>query len=209
MTHSIQEPASPVGAPLLDRVTRVLSVLMLLSIATIPWLWPSRGVPTDHTGPAAPSLAICTASQPGAPTGFLRGRLYGDLEGVIDSSGLDLRCGGGLRPDGRGIRLVFAPGSEKLLFVIGFPSIPDGAVDTEQPVNLTIVDERSGRFYNSGAAERCWARLGRFVIDGPQDRDFELAGELYCAGALAAVNNTGSVTPGDFIFAGRFTADPE
>ncbi len=204
----MSEHSSPTSTDVSDRITSGLSVLLLLGIVAIPWLSQAPDMQSSEPGPAAPLLDACVADRPDGPAGFLRGQLYGDLELSINSRAPELRCGGGLRPDEQGIRLVLAPAGQQLLFVIGFDRIPDEDAAREQPVNLTIVDERSGRFYNSGAMERCWVRLGRFR-QGMQDHRYELAGELYCAGALAAVNGAGSVTPGDFVFAGHFVAAPE
>ena len=78
------------------------------------------------------------------------------------------------------------------------------------PVNLTIVDERQDRFYNSGIGERCWTTLERIQVLGSAGRlEYNLVGEFYCAGALAAVSGPGSVTPAEFSFSGRLSIDDE
>ena len=209
MSHSTQAQTSTTGTGVADRITGALSILLLLSIVAVAWRGSGPSERPTAAQPSAPRLDVCTGGRAGEPAGVLRGRLYGDLSLSIDSRPPQLRCGGGLRPDGRGIRLVLAPAEQQLVFVLGFPSMPDEGHVDEQAINLTIIDERSGRFYNSGTTERCWARLGRFRLGEPQGRRYELAGELYCAGALAAVNHSGFVTPGDFVFAGHFIAEPE
>ncbi|HHQ13445.1 MAG TPA: hypothetical protein ENK16_00300 [Chromatiales bacterium] len=202
------EYSSSSGTDVSRRITSGLSVLLWLAIIAVPWFSRPPGMPSSQSGLAAPLLDACVADRPDEPAGFLRGQLYGDLKRSINSHAPELHCGGGLRPDGQGIRLVLAPTGQQLLFVLGFGKLPDTDAAGEQAVNLTIIDERSGRFYNSGTTERCWVRLGRFR-ERQQDHRYELAGELYCAGALSAVNSAGFVTPGDFVFAGHFIADPE
>ena len=62
--------------------------------------------------------------------GFLRGKLYGDLQREIDWQGRALRCDGMLRPDGAGMRLLFAASDaqQALLFVLGIDAAPDQAL---------------------------------------------------------------------------------
>ena len=144
------------------------------------------------------------------PDGYLVGELYGDLARQIDWSGPALKCGGMLRPDGAGMRLLFGPADDPapLLFVIGLDVGPEAANGVELPANLTIIDQGGGRFFNSGPGERCWVTASEVRQAGePEARSFTLSGELYCAGALAAVNGSGYVTPGDFRFSGRVSVD--
>lgn len=139
---------------------------------------------------------------------YLRGQLHGDLEWTIDWADEAMRCDGMLRPEAAGVRLIFAPaeGNAGPLLVIGLDGQPETLRDHEVAANLTIVDEGNGRFFNSGAGERCWALASRVQTDAGH---YEIAGRFYCAGALAEVNGPGTVMPGEFEFAGRIPGDGE
>lgn len=140
--------------------------------------------------------------------GYLRGQLHGDIQQTIDWADDGMRCDGMLRPEDAGLRLIFAPaeGAAGPLVVIGLDGGPEEVVGREVVANLTIVDEGNGRFFNSGPGERCWAQTSRLQ---PDAGGYEVAGRLYCAGALAEVNGPGTVTPGELEFAGRIPADRE
>lgn len=140
--------------------------------------------------------------------GYLRGELHGDIQQAIDWADDGMRCHGMLRADDAGLRLFFAPaeGAAGPRLVIGLDGGPEELVGREVTANLTIVDDGNGRFFNSGPGERCWAEASRIQ---PDAGGYQVAGRLYCAGALAEVNGPGSVTPGEFEFAGRIPADSE
>jgi len=205
---SEQQPATT--PPLVAALTALLGTLACAGIAALlAWQAPQlRG--TESGGGAALRplrLQPCTLLE----DGYLRGRLYGALRAEIDWRGRSLRCDGMLRPDG-GMRLLFSAGDPAvgILFVLGIQAGPDDALGRELPVNLTIVDEDRDRFYNSGLGERCWVQLDRIQVLGRAGRrEYNVAGEFYCAGALAAVNGPGEVTPADFRFSGRLSIDDE
>lgn len=197
-------------SPLISSLAALLGAMACTGI--VAWLaWQSPKIrPTESAVGALrpPRLQTCTLLE----DGYLRGRLYGALEAEIDWAGRALRCDGMLRPDGGGMRLLFAAGDPEipLLFVLGIDALPEDALDRELAVNLTIVDEDRDRFFNSGLGERCWAQLDRVQVLGRAGkREYSIAGEFYCAGALAAVNGPGSVTPAEFRFSGRVSIDDE
>lgn len=156
----------------------------------------------ENSGLEPPAFDGC------GPGAYLRGQLHGDLEWTIDWSAEAMRCDGMLRPDAAGLRLIFAPPEQAKgpLLVIGLNADPDDALGREVVANITIVDEGNGRFFNSGTGERCWAQASRVISDAD---GYQVAGRVYCAGALAQVNGTGTVTPGELEFAGRITAFAE
>jgi hypothetical protein len=143
-----------------------------------------------------------------APPGFVSGRLYGDLEGQLDWRGRRLRCDGMLRPDD-GLRLMFSgpAGTDagELTLIVGIGGQLAGLAGSERPANVTIVDERTGRFYASAGPGRCWTRVDS--TDPAGSRAFRVAGQLYCAGALPALRDTGSLTLGDISYAGRLVVE--
>ena len=202
--------ATPAGERVAALATAVLGAVACAGLAAwLTWqlveLQPAEPI---SGGLRPPKLQSCTMLE----DGYLVGRRYGAVQADIDRRGRALRCDGMLRPDGAGMRLLFAadePGMA-LLFVIGIDGRPDDAPGRELAVNLTIVDEARDRFFNSGLGERCWAQLGDVRLLGRAGRrEYRIAGELYCAGALAAVNGPGSVTPAEFRFAGRLSVADE
>lgn len=166
-------------------------------------------VPRPAEGlPAAPALEPCLMDR----DGYWRGRVFGAAALAVDWSGAALGCAGNARPDGRGLRLFLAGrpagSAERLLLVIGIESSLEGLAGHEHPVSVTLVDEASNQFFH-GASERCFARIHEVAPLAGPGRSFRVEGEVYCAGAIAAVNGASSVTLGDTRFAGRLTLGTE
>ncbi|MGI9330063.1 MAG: hypothetical protein ACR2QB_05050 [Gammaproteobacteria bacterium] len=200
--------SSPTPPAWLLVLTEVMAVGVTVSLALLFALQPrteTDGTATDFTPPELP------ACDPEGG-GYLRGQLYGDIEADIDWEQQQLKCDGMLRPDNAGLRLLFEPQSRDTgpLFVLGLAGSLEEALDREVVTNLTIVDQRSGRFFNTGDSERCWTRTTRIDVNQfAGGRDYRLVGRFYCAGALAEVNGPGTLTPGEFEFAGRLTVTDE
>jgi hypothetical protein len=180
-----------------------LSVLIAASLAMLA------------AGPDLPAPSTAAAGLGGAALGpcgdageaYLRGQLHGDLQVPVDWSGATLRCAGMLRPEGDGLRLLFTSAARSAgpLIVIGLDGSPEAVDGGEVATSLTVVDQGNGRFYHSGESERCWSQAS-VVPDATGAAAYRVAGRVYCAGALAEVNGPGSVTPGEFEFAGLLTA---
>ncbi len=190
-------------------ISAVIGVLIVLAL--LAWIaFQGRALPTSAPSNALepPKLDACA----GKSAGYFIGRLHGALQRSISWSGSGLKCAGMLRPKDSGMRLLFAEndGDADLLFVLGIPSAPELVLGRELPVNLTIVDEKAERFYNSGETERCWVTISEATQTNAADSaNYFLAGDLYCLGALAAINDSGSVTPSGFRFAGYLSTDGE
>jgi hypothetical protein len=139
-----------------------------------------------------------------AEAGYLRGRLYGALTADINWHGTSLTCDGLPRPGGDGIRLFFsnsAPDEKpRLVVVIGITGVLQNLAGSEHDANVTLVDGAGGRIFSSGGKNRCWTTVAK-VTDAKQG--YRVEGTVYCSGALPALNDTGSVTLGEFQFAGR------
>lgn len=206
MHHSdAPQTSKPIARRALSALCGVLSLATITGLATLAAIRVDGPTPTA-TGFAPPSLARCGGTTPG----FLSGRFYGALEAEVDWAGDELRCGGMFRPGGQGLRLLFAPAAGGLLVVLGLDGGPESILDQEVPVNLTVIDESTGRFFNSGNSQRCYTRVSRVTVRGhSSDRTYDIGGSLYCTGALAAVNGPGSVTPGDFNYTGRISVADE
>lgn len=197
MNHATPTPAW------LRLAAETLSVLAVAGLGL-------RAALVDLPTPSAPGGTLLQPSAFDSCGGgaYLRGRLHGALAWTIDWSDQAMRCDGMLRPEAAGLRLIFAPTviGDGPLLVIGLEGRPEHLPGQEVAANLTIIDEGNGRFFNSGDGERCWALVSRVDLAAG---DYEIAGKLYCAGALAEVNGPGTVTPGEFEFAGRIPKDPE
>lgn len=138
---------------------------------------------------------------------FLSGTLYGAIDRVIEWRGTDMTCEGGPRPDGDGVRLVFAaPAREgaRLVFVIAISGAIGELRGAEHPANLTVIDEASGRFFSAGGQERCWTNVSS--VDG-DDQQFRIGGEVYCSGSLPSLSDSSSISLRDFRYSGRLTLD--
>jgi len=153
------------------------------------------------------SLNLCG----GESDGFLSGRLYSALDERIDWSGADMNCEGMLRPDGDGIRLLFASQKSrggKLVFVFGIDGSLEKLKGKERPTNITIIDESDGRFFSTGGHNRCWATIEKIeTVLNEAAAAYQINGEVYCTGGLPSLSDNRSVTLGDFRFSGRLTVE--
>jgi hypothetical protein len=161
-------------------------------------------VPVPDNGGFAPApMDLCESSE----HDFLSGEIFGALKGRIEWRGPDMKCGGMLRPDADGIRLVFAASreGEELLFVLGINGTLDELAGGEHKANITIVDETHDRFFSTGRRERCWSKVES--ITAVTDRVMQVAGEFYCAGSLPSLSDNSSVTLRDMRYSGRLLLD--
>lgn len=175
-------------------------------------LWRFAGtVPAATPGAGALEVPVLPPCElPGG--GYLAGELFGDLARQVDWSGAGLRCDGMRRPGDRGLRLMFLPAGDPapVLVVLGFDAAPGSLAGREVPANLTLVDQGAGRFFSSGGDERCFLRADEVTeMPAAAGRQYRVAGEFYCVGALAALGGDGHVTPGIFRFAGRLSLDQD
>jgi len=165
---------------------------------------------------AGPSMATTTALSAVADAdlcrsvddGYLSGTLYGAVNRKIEWRGIDMRCEGGPRPGGEGIRLVFAAAdavnSERLVFVIGISGTVDELTDAERAANVTVIDESSERFFSSSGQDRCWTTVASVNGDGAR---FRIEGELYCSGSLPSLSDGSSISLRNFRYSGRLNLD--
>ena len=149
------------------------------------------------------------------PDGYLRGRFFGALSLTADWSGADLLCDGMQRPNGAGVRLFFAPenpGADPVSVLIGLDGRPEDLVGAERPANVTVIDERRGRFFSTGGPGRCWASISSVTAlakSGGGNPGFRIDGLVYCVGALPSVGDRASLTLSELRFAGRVSPDDD
>lgn len=160
-------------------------------------------VDDPQTGTLAPAPMDLCAQDDG---GFLSGRLHGALDLRVDWRGGDMDCGGMLRPDDDGIRLVFAAPrtGERLLIVLGIAGRLDELDSGERATNITIIDESGKRFFSTGGRHLCWSVVESVrPVAGADDRIMQIAGEVYCSASLPSLSDNGSVALRDLHYSGR------
>ena len=164
----------------------------------------SSGVPTTSV---TDDLQPCVLDQ----SGYIHGRLYGAIKINVDWTGSALACGGMARPNKRGVRLVFASPaqsqSKRRIFVIGIDRTIDKLARGEAAINLTIIDEKSGRFFGTRGLDRCWTQVSDVKKIASAPGTYRVDGDLYCAGSIPSLSDNASVTLSDFHYSGRLTLD--
>ena len=178
-------------------------VVAAISTLTISDYTQQAGLGADRNAPAPRTLNLCSRES----DGFLSGRMYGALDLNINWQGANMTCEGMLRPDGNGIRLLFASKEgrkARLVFVIGVDGRIDQLTRKERVANITIIDEIDGRFFSTSGIDRCWTTIHKVEkIGGERFPAFQIDGDVYCAGGLPSLSDRGTVTLGDFRFSGR------
>lgn len=196
----------PQWAKFLIEMSGVIVVVAICAL-TITSHTQQRGIGAGGNALAPQPLDLCSLES----DGFLSGRLYGAVDVNIDWRGADMNCEGMLRPDGKGIRLLFASTQgreDRLLFVIGVDGKIDQLTGQERVANITIIDEIDGRFFSTSGNDRCWTTIHKVEsIFGETFPAFQIDGDLYCAGGLPSLSDRGSVTLDDFQFSGRLALD--
>ena len=138
--------------------------------------------------------------------GYLAGELFGALNATLDWQGGQMECGGMLRPENAGIRLVFAAPRQdaRLLILIGIDGLPADLPGAEHVANVTVIDEAAKRFFSTGGTERCWSTVNAVAaVDGTEARWLQISGSLYCAGSLPSLSDNSFVTLGELRYSGR------
>jgi len=175
---------------------------------------------------ADPAPSTSGAVQPAAHClpdagGFLRAQLRGAINADLDWHDADIRCEGGPRPDGEGLRVSIAgplPASaganagRTLRFVFG---IDTGAVVTEGSAlatNLTAILESSSgsadaALYATRGDDKCTVdRLQRRSAT-PGARDFRIDARGFCLGPASSLDGETRLHVTTFDFAGRVSLE--
>ena len=183
---------------------------LVLALGALLMLGGARQGPRAAGAPTTPvmeDLQPCIMDR----SGYIHGRLYGALKMTVDWTGSMLACGGMSRPNEKGVRLVFASPpqsqSKRRIFVIGIDRTVDGLTRGEAAVNLTLIDEKSGRFFGTRGTDRCWTQVSavKKIVNAPET--YRIDGDMYCAGSIPSLSDTASVTLSDFHYSGRLTLD--
>lgn len=192
------------------RAARAAIALVAVGAVVAVGLLAARGLVDDGASDMQ-AVALATAQFDlcqAVDDGYLSGRLYGVLDRAIEWRGTDMTCEGGTRPNGDGLRLVFAApiGDEqpRLVFVIGISGSVGDLIGAERVANITLIEESSGRFFSSRGQERCWTTVASVDDDGERLR---IGGDIYCQGSLPSLSDGSSITLRDFRYSGTLVLD--
>ena len=149
----------------------------------------------------APLAILACLLAPPAPAGEAgcladgTGRLDMVVSGALEARiawADGMECQGMPRPDGSGLRVMFANRQESLLVVIGIANAQRGATGDDLPANFTLVKEGAGEFYSTLGDEVCRVTLlENTPVPGTGDAVFRLRGEGECPDPVPAVSREG------------------
>jgi hypothetical protein len=158
--------------------------------------------------PAAPAVAPTAQTCAGDGSGFLRARLRGALSLDLAWRDAEMHCEGGMRPDGRGLRISIAGPQRgqgrRLRFVFGIADVPAGATVRARPTNLTVIFEGEQRIFATRGDDKCMVdelRQERIGMPGPDAQRWRVAVRGFCIGPATAVPQGGRIVVTSFDFA--------
>lgn len=131
--------------------------------------------------------------------------LYGAMNETINWSAAELGCTGMPRPNNEGARLRFSGpgnGTHRLAIILGIPDLEIGVPGKELETNVTLIEEDTGRFFNSADPYACWTDIKQQHLEAQDSGVYQIQGKLYCVTALAELNSSASVTIGTMEFSG-------
>ena len=148
------------------------------------------------------------------PEARLSTELHGAIGATLDWGPDDVACEGMPRPDDAGARLRFsghldeAGSAGEIALILGIPGLERGATGVELPTNVTLIDERSGRFFATAGTDGCWTDIDRHGPVAENEATYGLRGIVYCVSPLAELGGTSSVTFTELQFTGRLDWEP-
>ena len=169
-----------------------------------------------------PTAAAATASSgqclPDA-SGFLRAQLRGAINVDLDWHDADIRCEGGPRPDGEGLRVTIAgplPASageqagRTLRFVFGIDNAASATEGSALATNLTAIVEGEGALYATRGDDKCTVdHLQRRSASNAADaREFRVDARGFCLGPASSIDGQTRLLVTTFDFAGRVSLEP-
>lgn len=144
-------------------------------------------------------------------SGYLRARLRGALAADLNWQNAGLVCEGGMRPDGRGIRVSFAGplqtggATHRLRFIFGIEAAGEGRAGHALPANVTLILEGERRFFSTRGDNQCTVDdLRQEALGHTQNqRDYRVAARGFCVGPATSLTGTGRVLVSRFDFSGH------
>ena len=175
----------------------------------------ASGVPTRSSpSRAGPAHARPTRGCLPDGSGYLRARIQGAVNLVIDWHNVHLACEGSARGDGRGLRLSFvgplAQHGRRLRMIFGVAAVRAGQPGRELPTSVTVIFEGERRLYATLGRNKCTvdrlrqrllARHGRIDV-------YRIAARGFCFAPLTGLIHDDRIVMSRFDFAGRLVFAP-
>lgn len=187
-----------------SRLSAVLGALTSVSIALGATASPA--VRTPIHAPARHGACLPLGK------GYLRARIRGAVNLVVDLRGRALHCQGGPRPDGGGVLMSFQgrlpQSGERLTMVFGIGGAREGRPGRELPTNLTVIFGRGRVLFATQGERNCTVdrlraeRIGRRA--GPT-RSYRIAARGFCIAPANDLAGKRRILVTRFDFAGRAT----
>ncbi|HMD28186.1 MAG TPA: hypothetical protein VKH13_06405 [Steroidobacteraceae bacterium] len=161
--------------------------------------------PAPAEAPVESAPAACLTSG----DGYLRAKVAGAVNALIDWPNSGTRCEGESRDNPPGVRLSFqrASGSPpNLLLVFGLTDVHEGQSAREVKANLTLIVQGTSRIYGTLGDSRCTVdSLTQRPLDAPGSYRLEARG--FCTQPAHAIRGKGDVLVSTFEFAGPVKYD--
>lgn len=162
----------------------------------------------------APSTPIASGSC--LDGGYLLARVRGALTLDLSWRGAEMECDGGLRPDGRGVRVAIA-GPERttgrrLRFVFGISNTREGESGRGLPANVTLIFEGEQRLFATRGDDKCTVdelRQERIGALGGPSRTWRIVARGFCTSPAASTTREERILVSRFDFSGRVTFDED
>lgn len=175
------------------------------------------------TNPWIASLALALLLQAPAPSAYasgcstetrLAGNLYGAIELALDWSDEEIECDSMGRPGGAGIRLRFSgpvgDSGNRLTVIIAIPELNAAESRQELATNLTMIEDRAGRFFSSKGLDSCWADVRQQLLPQTEAAPaYRVSGTVYCINPLAQVNGNSSIRLDELVFSAAANWRPD
>jgi hypothetical protein len=181
----------------------VLSVSAMLPARSAPAAPPQPVIQMPTHPAATPGRSGCLADG----SGYVRARIRGALDMDVSWKDAQLECSGEARPDGSGLRVIFAgpgPGGRVMRLVFGVRAAREGNPGRELPTNLTVLLD-GGRVFATRGDDKCTMDqlTQRALPDRTGLRVWHIEGRGFCVAPAAALAGPGRILVSRFDFAGR------
>jgi hypothetical protein len=183
-----------------------------ISLTALCLLAMPAALSADPLARSAPAPTTAAAVGHGClPTGngYLRARIRGALDLDLAWRNAELECEGGPRPDGRGLRVIFAgpkhPDGRRTRLVFGIEAVQEGRAGRELPTNLTVIFEGEERLFATRGDDRCTVdtlsqeRVGAL---GGAVRTYRVVARGFCVDPASTLDNSARIMVSRFDFAG-------
>jgi hypothetical protein len=141
--------------------------------------------------------------------GYLRATIRGAMNLDVNWHNAEMECEGGPRPDGSGVRVVFAgprhADGRRLRLVFGVESLREGLPAHDAPTNLTVIFEGEERLFATRGDDHCTVdelhqeRVGAL---GGARRAWRIVARGFCIAPAGSLSGDARILVSKFDFAG-------